>query len=45
MSPPPVAEAMVRRAVAPDAAGLSIVGDLRQEFDERAAAGGAFRAR
>jgi putative ABC transport system permease protein len=45
VTPPPRAERLIRHAVAADAAGLSIVGDLRQEFAEQCRSGSVFRAR
>jgi predicted permease len=45
MTPPPLAERLVRHAVPGDASGLSVIGDLRQEFEERAAARGLLAAR
>jgi putative ABC transport system permease protein len=45
VTPPRLARALLDRAVPPDASGESVIGDLRQEFDERCVSQGRWRAR
>jgi putative ABC transport system permease protein len=45
MTPPPLARSLLARAVADDDAGMSIVGDLDEEFDERCNRIGVWAAR
>ncbi|MGE3277047.1 MAG: ADOP family duplicated permease [Vicinamibacterales bacterium] len=43
MTPPAVADWLLRRALPPGTTGLTLLGDLREEFHERAAGGRAAR--
>jgi hypothetical protein len=45
MKPPRLARLLMRRGVPSDAAGLSVLGDLDEEFSERCRASGSWRAR